>query len=62
MLHEWYVVEISLLDNIFRVAVDGVIEIEEQDPNPLPPGGIWLQVLDKSVVLFDDVHVCEPPD
>ena len=62
MHQEWYVVEISLLDNIFRVAVDGVIEIEQQDPNPLPPGGIWLEVLDKSVVLFDDVYVCEPSD
>jgi hypothetical protein len=62
MLDEWYVVEISLLDNIFRVAVDGVIEIELQDPNPLPPGGIWLEVLEKSVVLFDDVYVCEPSD
>ena len=60
MPDEWHVVEISLLDNIFRVAVDGVIEIEHQDPNPLPPGGIWLEVLDRSVVLFDDVYVCEP--
>ena len=60
MPDEWHVVEISLLDNIFRVAVDGVIEIEHQDPNPLPPGGIWLEVLDTSVVLFDDVYVCEP--
>ncbi|MCH2317926.1 MAG: hypothetical protein MK524_16395, partial [SAR202 cluster bacterium] len=59
MLDEWYVVEISLLDNIFRVAVDGVIEIEQQDSNPLPPGGIWLEVLDDSIVLFDDVYVCE---
>ena len=62
MLDEWYVVEISLLDNIFRVAVDGVIEIEQQDPNPLPPGGIWLEVLDQSVALFDDVHICEPSE
>jgi hypothetical protein len=57
---EWHVVEISLLDNILRVAVDGVTEIEHQDPNPLPPGGIWLEVLERSVVLFDDVYVCEP--
>jgi hypothetical protein len=60
MHYKWYVVEISLLDKVFRVAVDGMIEIEQQDPNPLPPGGIWLEVLDYSVVLFDDIYVCAP--
>ena len=59
-LEEWHVVEISLLQNTIRIAVDGVLEIEQMESNPLPPGGIWLEVLDTSVVLFDDVHVCEP--
>ena len=45
-----------------EIGVDGVLEIEQPDSNPLPPGGIWLEVLDQSVVLFDDVYVCEPSD
>ena len=61
-LEEWHVVEISLLQDVVRIAVDGVLEIEQAETNPLPPGGIWLEVLDTSVVLFDDVHVCEPTD
>ncbi|MDP6064255.1 MAG: hypothetical protein QGI49_05640 [SAR202 cluster bacterium] len=51
--------EISLFEKVLRIGVDGVLEIEQQDFNPLPPGGIWLEVLDDSVVLFDDVHICE---
>ena len=34
----------------------------DTDSNPLPPGGIWLEVLPDSEVLFDDVHICEPSD
>jgi hypothetical protein len=60
MIDADYYHAVLLLDNIFRVAVDGVIEIEYQDPDSLPPGGIWLEVLEASVVLFDDVYVCEP--
>ena len=58
-LNEWHIVEISLFEKVLRIGVDGVLEIEQQDSNPLPPGGIWLEVLDDSVVLFDDVHICE---
>jgi len=60
-LEEWHVVEISLHQDVLRIAVDGVLEIEYAETDSLPPGGIWLEVLDKSVVLFDDVYVCEPP-
>ena len=58
-LNEWHIVEISLFAKVLRIGVDGVLEIEQQDFNPLPPGGIWLEVLDDSVMLFDDVHICE---
>ena len=61
-LNKWHVVEISLLENVLRIGVDGVLEIEHPDSNPLPPGGIWLEVLPDSEVLFDDVHICEPSD
>ena len=58
-LNEWHIVEISLFEKVLWIGVDGVLEIEQQDFNPLPSGGIWLEVLDDSVVLFDDVHICE---
>ena len=58
-LNKWHVVEISLFEKVLRIGVDGVLEIEQLDSNPLPPGGIWLEVLPDSEVLFDDVHVCE---
>ena len=61
-LDKWHVVEISLFEKVLRIGVDGVLEIEQPDSNPLPPGGIWLEVLPDSEVLFDDVHICEPGD
>jgi hypothetical protein len=61
-LNKWHVVEISLLEKVLRIGVDGVLEIELPDSNPLPPGGIWLEVLPDSEVLFDDIHICEPSD
>ena len=61
-LNKWHVVEISLFEKVLRISVDGVLEIEQPDSNPLPPGGIWLEVLPDSEVLFDDVHICEPSD
>jgi len=59
-LKKWHVVEISLFEKVLRIGVDGILEIEKSDSNPLPPGGIWLEVLDDSVVLFDDIYVCAP--
>ena len=61
-LNKWHVVEISLFEKVLRIAVDGVLEIEQPDSNPLPPGGIWLEVLPDSEVFFDDVHICEPSE
>jgi hypothetical protein len=61
-LNKWHVVEISLFEKVLRIGVDGVLEIEQPDSNPLPPGGIWLEVLPDSEVLFDDVHICEPSE
>ena len=59
---EWHVVEIGLQKGVFYVAVDGDLEIEKMEPDPLPPGGIWLEVLDESEVLFDEIRVCKPGD
>jgi hypothetical protein len=59
-LGEWHVVEIGLQKDLFYVAVDGYLEIEQTEPDPLPPGGIWLEVLDDSEVLFDEIFICKP--
>jgi hypothetical protein len=58
-LNKWHVIEISLFEKVLRIGIDGVLEIEQPDPNPLPPGGIWLEVLPDSEVLFDDIRICE---
>jgi hypothetical protein len=58
-LNKWHVVEISLFEKVLRIGIDGVLEIEQPDTNPLPPGGIWLEVLPDSEVLFDDIRICE---
>ena len=57
---EWHLVEIGLQNNSLRISVDGVQEIVTSEPDPLAPGGIWLEVLDDSRVKFDDVYICEP--
>ena len=59
-LNKWHVVEISLFEKVLRIGIDGVLEIEQPDSNPLPPGGIWLEKHSDSEVLFDDIHICEP--
>ena len=55
-------VEISLLQYVLRISVDGVQEIVTSEPDPLAPGGIWLEVLDGSSAKFDDIHICEPSE
>ncbi|MBV6451336.1 MAG: hypothetical protein MHPDNHAH_02069 [Anaerolineales bacterium] len=57
---QWHVVEISLLNGKLKVATDGIQEIDYADTAPLGPGGIWLEVLEDSVVKFDDIYVCQP--
>ena len=59
-LGDWHIVEISRIDNVLRVAVDNILEIEQLDSNPLPPGRIWIESLDDTVLFLDDVNVCAP--
>ena len=59
-LGDWHIVEISLIDKVLRVAVDNILEIEQLDSNPLPPGRIWIESLEGTVLFLDDVNVCEP--
>ena len=59
-LEDWHIVEISRIDNVLRVAVDNILEIEQLDSNPLPPGRIWIESLDDTVLFLDDVNVCAP--
>ena len=56
----WHTVEISLLNGRLKVSTDGVQEIDHAESAPLGPGGIWLEVLEDSVVKFDDIYVCQP--
>lgn len=57
---DWHFVEISLQSDTISIVVDDVPEITTIDSDPLPPGGIWLEVLDGSKVAFDDIYICEP--
>ncbi|MCL0031562.1 hypothetical protein M1N55_05985, partial [Dehalococcoidia bacterium] len=57
-LGKWHVVEIGFNKDLFFVAVNGDLEITQTEPSPLPPGRIWLEVLDNSTVLFDEMRVC----
>lgn len=56
----WHTVEISLLNGRLKVSTDGVQEIDHAESAPLGPGGIWLEVLEDSVVKFDDIYICQP--
>ena len=37
-----------------------ILEIEKKHDNPLPPGRIWIESLDGTVLFLDDVNVCKP--
>ncbi|MBV6396167.1 MAG: hypothetical protein HFACDABA_01760 [Anaerolineales bacterium] len=57
---QWHVVEISLLNGRLKVSTNGVQEVDHAESAPLGAGGIWLEVLEDSVVQFDDIHICQP--
>ena len=59
---DWHIVEISRIDNVLRVAVNNILEIEKKHDNPLPPGRIWIESLDGTVLFVDDVNVCKVMD
>ncbi len=59
----WYFAEISYYQGQVQVWVDGKKQIEYQDPQPLPPGMISMEVHapkdPKTMYYFDDLAVCE---
>jgi len=58
---EWHWVEISTFQNITEVWLDGTRLLFYEDPQPLPPGTIglelWLKDSD-TIVYFDAISVC----
>ncbi len=57
---EWHVVEIGIQNDQLFIGSDGILEIEQYQPNPLPPGGIDFEVLPDSVAMFDNIVICKP--
>jgi hypothetical protein len=59
----WYFVEISTFDSRIEVWVDGLSIMGFTDPNPIPPGGIGLELFppqgEDTAVYFDDMSLCE---
>lgn len=59
---EWHSVEIATYQGYTEVWVDGVLNMSYQDPQPLPAGGLGLEVwlMDETAkVYFDDISLCE---
>ncbi|MGB2963205.1 MAG: hypothetical protein WBB69_04390 [Anaerolineales bacterium] len=61
---EWHDIEISTYDGVYEVWRDGIRMLFYTDPQPLPGGGIFLELDqsdggEQSIVYFDDFAVCE---
>jgi len=64
-INEWHVIEFGLSENVLWFGSDGLPEIKQLQPNPLPAGGIDIEILDSDVkgtgeAFFDDVVICSP--
>lgn len=59
---EWHLVEISSHEGLTGVWLDGKRLLEYEDPQPIPPGTIGLELWlsgSETIVYFDDISVCE---
>ena len=56
-LDRWYQVEIVGLGGHLQVYVDGQLELDYTDADPLPWGGIAFETLDDSRAMLDDIQV-----
>jgi hypothetical protein len=60
---QWYYAEISHYQGQVQVWVDGKMQVEYVDPQPLPPGMISMEAHapndPNTVYYFDDLAVCE---
>ena len=59
---EWHRIEIGTFEGSTEVWVDGQQALSYSDPQPLPAGGIGLELFSavkaSTVVYFDDIAVC----
>ena len=58
----WQLLEISVFEGELEVWIDGYRILAYNDQDPLPEGGVWLEVKpydDQSVFYFDDIAFCE---
>jgi len=59
---EWHFLEIGTYQGITEVWVDGLLLMGYEDPQPLPAGGIDLEVLfsnNNASLYFDNISLCE---
>jgi len=59
-LGTWHQIEISGQAESIQFLVDGELEWEYTDPDPLPGGTFAFETLDDSVALIDDIRVIGP--
>ena len=58
----WHSVEIGIYEGELEAWIDGFRILAYNDPNPLPEGGIFLEVspfVDNTIVYIDDMALCE---
>lgn len=56
-LGRWYVVEIAGQGGYIQVLVDGNLELDYIDSNPILQGGIAFETLDQSRAVVDDIEI-----
>jgi hypothetical protein len=58
----WHLLEISAYEGELAVWIDGYRILAYKDPNPLPEGGIWIELRPsgaENIFYFDDIALCE---
>jgi hypothetical protein len=60
-LNSWLQVEIIGQGPRVQVKVDGSLQIDYTDPDPIPSGSLALETMDGSAASIDDIKVYGPP-
>lgn len=62
-LGEWHFMELSRFEGHVQLWVDGVLAMQYQDPQPLPPGNFNIEIFESTapdaVPTFDNFALCE---